>query len=660
MSAAPHSDEKKSEMLRTETKRPLRKRPTIAPAMPSKVALSLFSGAGGDTFGLEQAGWKVTHFSEFNETAVQTHLAAFPHSSLLLDSHGSKDIKKVPDATFEALNGKVDLIFAGFPCFVGGTLVLTNQGYKEIQNVTLEDKLLTHTGKFQSIINLQRKVYNGELYNIKLKYHPDAIACTEEHPFYVRERTKKWNNSLRKYEYSFGEPQWKNASKLSMDDYFGMVIDSEEDINSIIPDDVDTNHAINNNVAYALQRLYLRQGRIVSIEHDGDKYYIHTHDDDNAFIEGNYVWYAPSSITSAPIENEPVYNFEVETDNSYIVYNTIVHNCQGFSHAGKKRTDDPRNELVHEFVRATRLIQPTWIIGENVKGLLSRKGVYPANSKARPVIDIIRELFDKIGYKLTYRVIDATEVGVPQNRKRLIIIGHKGEKYPHIPWESLPTPAEPPTIRHILTPTLKGAIELPSSPYSPKSVAPHFWIKTTETAPTDKPHPNLVRLVGGIRNLSSKEKKEEGYEATEKVQYTEPAGLISFGVRKSGYHGQVLNPDGPSKTIICAYNQCPRLFVGLHNPAKDKYWVRCLTPEECGQIQGFPQDYPWQGAVKDKITQIGNAVPPPLATAIANLLSLTTFSDEPQEVEAPKKAAGGAGAKKADSESDDDSDEDDE
>ena len=47
--------------------------------------------------------------------------------------------------------------------------------------------------------------------------------------------------------------------------------------------------------------------------------------------------------------------------------------CQGFSHAGKKLPDDPRNTLFREFLRSTRLIKPKYIIGENVKGLLSRK-----------------------------------------------------------------------------------------------------------------------------------------------------------------------------------------------------------------------------------------------------------------------------------------------
>jgi DNA (cytosine-5)-methyltransferase 1 len=531
----------------------------ITTAAPQKNALSLFSGAGGDTCGLERTGWTVTHFSEFNPTAIQTHLAAFPSSTLLSAPDGTNDVKKVADATFVSLRGKADLIFAGFPCFVAGTQVLTNSGYKAIESVTLDDTLLTHTGAFQKIVNLQRKTIPAgtPLCRMKLPTSDRVIVGTEEHPFYVKE------------EHGCQVPQWKAFRDLTTADSCGMI--------------------------------------------HGD----------------TYVWTKPEWIQASVSEvAQPVYNFEVETDNSYIVENTIVHNCQGFSHAGKKRTDDPRNELVHEFVRATKLIQPTWIVGENVKGLLSRKGVYPPKTPARPIIDIIKELFEGIGYRLTYKVVDATEVGVPQLRKRLILIGHKGDLYPHVAWPTAPTPS--PTIRALLTPTLEGAVELPATPYKPAEQPPRFWISTTATAPTGTPHPNLLRLVAGIRNLSTKEKEATGLDPKEKVPFTETEGLISFGVRKGGYHGQVLDPDAPSKTIICAYNQCPRLFVGLHNAATGKYWVRCLTVEECGQIQGFPADYAWKGAHKDKIVQIGNAVPPPLAAAVAKMIAEARFEKSPQ------------------------------
>lgn len=387
-------------------------------------AISLFSGAGGDTLGIERAGYKVVAFNEFNEEATQTHKTVFTTSVLLTDPVSNKaDIKKVPDTVFIQYKGHVNLIFAGFP-------------------------------------------------------------------------------------------------------------------------------------------------------------------------------------------------------------------CQGFSHAGKKKADDSRNELVHEFARAARLVEPEWIIGENVKGLLARKGkdpAQPADAPLRPVIDIIKDLFERTGYKITYKVIDVTEVGVPQHRKRLIIVGHRGAQYPHMPWDTLTAASTPvqTSIRPFLENHLTNAMELPAL-YRPAEQSAQYWISTTETVASGTPHPNLDRLVRGIRNPSTKEKNAN---SNLPAQIVEPAGLISFGVRKGGYHGMIVNPDTACNTIICNYNLCPRLFVGLYNATTRTYWIRCMTPRELGQIQGFPADYAWQGPEKAQIAQIGNAVPPPLAERIVKSLERVVFKTTPQLVD---------------------------
>ena len=98
--------------------------------------------------------------------------------------------------------------------------------------------------------------------------------------------------------------------------------------------------------------------------------------------------------------------------------------CQGFSHAGKKLPDDPRNTLFREFLRSTKLIQPDYIIGENVKGLLSRK-----TSEGKLYIDVIQSEFNNIGYDIYYKVYMCSklDIGVPQNRERLIIVGIRKE-----------------------------------------------------------------------------------------------------------------------------------------------------------------------------------------------------------------------------------------
>jgi len=301
--------------------------------------------------------------------------------------------------------------------------------------------------------------------------------------------------------------------------------------------------------------------------------------------------------------------------------------CQGFSHAGKKDPTDPRNELVNEVIRVANIVQPTWIVFENVKGLMARYGTDPNTKLPRLVIDIIKDLFKRNGYNTTNKIIQVTDAGVPQKRQRLILIAHRStdsKLYPHIPWHRITSYPSIPTIRHILQPHLYNATEFTKVP---ADLDPRFWITTTATEPTGTPHPNLVRLVKGLRNASTKE-IDANPQITDLI--TEPNGLISFGKRSGGYHGEVLDPDQPSKTIICTYNLCPRLFVGLRNPSINKYWLRTLTPSELGQIQGFPADYPWQGTEKEAIIQIGNAIPPPLMERIVNALPFATFKEEEQ------------------------------
>jgi len=405
--------------------------------MLKPTALSLFSGAGGDTLGLEHAGWTVTAFSEFNRAAIQTHVANFPQSTLLTDQ-GSANIRELSNTVFHPYTDQTDLVFAGFP-------------------------------------------------------------------------------------------------------------------------------------------------------------------------------------------------------------------CQGFSHAGKKQETDPRNELVYEFVRVVDQVRPTWFIGENVSGLLAREAVDPKSQKRMPVIQIIQALFAEIHYTITWQVVYAPDYGVPQERKRLIILGHRNppdgpRTYPHYNWSSPPRPAgTPPVIRPLLEDTLEGAMVFPVAQI-PANLDEAIWIDTVHTVPTGTVHPNLRRLVQGIRNKSTKEIQAEKQAANplndlplppvtpaeRKQTVVVPGGLISFNKRSTGYHGQICHPDAPSKTIICTYGTCPRLFVGLRNKVAQQYFIRPFTLTELAQIQGFPRDYAFRGTDKEIITQIGNAVPPVLIAHLAATLSTVEFKPVPQ------------------------------
>ena len=661
-------------------------------------AISLFSGLGGDSLGMTKAGCKIIAYNELKPVFCKSHDANFPHSKLICEGKVN-DISKLKDETFVKYDGKTDIVFAGFPCFIKDTLVLTNNGYKEIQNVVIDDKLLTHTGKFQNLVNLQRKKYNGLLYDIKLKYNTEIITCTEDHPFYVRGKNKIWNNSLRKYEYSYSEAEWKNASLLTMNDMFGMVINSKEDIptfvfdkninksrtdtvsitldnpaqwftmgyfvasgksdkygcadvvwlnilkqfgkyahGKLIPEWVqnapknlvqefingymaadghvsekNSNRIVTvfHNLAYGLQRLYLKIGHIASIDktirsktnvNQRDTYQVTVYPNNqhnrSTFIEGNYVWYGPFKITTRETQNEAVYNFEVENDNSYIVYNTIVHNCQGFSKAGKKKEDDPRNTMFLEFLRVTKLTNPKMIIGENVKGLLSRKA-----TNGEMYIDIIVSEFDKIGYNVIYKVFKCEEYGVPQSRERLIILGIKKEN-PY-GWNlSFPNPLSlKPNMLSIVKYNMTGSVRVEPDWFKdiPAECILTDIADTTAYKSNNGGHPYLVSQIIADG--------EDCFYAGKQHEY-----LFSFGKRNSPIHCEIIDIRKPSKTIICTYEHQPRLFVPLKNASG--CYLRMLLPDELKLIQGFPSDYILCGSVKEQIIQIGNAVPPPLIKAI--------------------------------------------
>ena len=99
--------------------------------------------------------------------------------------------------------------------------------------------------------------------------------------------------------------------------------------------------------------------------------------------------------------------------------------CQGFSNAGKKSANDPRNTMFREFARIVDIVKPKIVIGENVKGLMSRK-----TSNGENYIDVITKVFEDLGYDVISKVMKCRDYGIPQDRERLIILGvARGQKY---------------------------------------------------------------------------------------------------------------------------------------------------------------------------------------------------------------------------------------
>lgn len=146
----------------------------------------------------------------------------------------------------------------------------------------------------------------------------------------------------------------------------------------------------------------------------------------------------PCKTLSANFPNTPIVNGDVR-DLTISDIKTLLGNkkslnvdllaggppCQGFSTAGLKDPDDPRNTLVGEFIRLVREIKPRAFIMENVPGLVSLHG--------GKLFNRILEEFDSTGYNIKYKVMKVADYGVPQMRRRLVVFGVKSGHVPDFP-----------------------------------------------------------------------------------------------------------------------------------------------------------------------------------------------------------------------------------
>lgn len=188
--------------------------------MKSIRVMSLFDGISCGKVALERAGIPVETYyaSEIDKYAIQITQKNYPNTIQL------GDVTKIDFTQFE---GKIDLLIGGSPCFVANTLVMTNTGFKPIQEIQVGDLVLTHNSRYRKVKKVGSKIVN-KIYKIKgLGF--DEILTTEEHPFYVRERYKKWNNERRCSERLFTYPTWIKAKDLKNNHFLASTFNSKQE-----------------------------------------------------------------------------------------------------------------------------------------------------------------------------------------------------------------------------------------------------------------------------------------------------------------------------------------------------------------------------------------------------------------------------------------------
>lgn len=193
--------------------------------------LSLFDGMSCgqiafDKLGIKFDGEENKYFaSEIKKIGIKVTKHNYPNTIHI------GDVTKVhyKDGVLYTENGeyktKIDMIIGGSPCFVAGTLVLTDKGFKNIEDIVAGDYVLTHTNTFQKVIVPMRKIAD-HIYRLKTMCSEDLLV-TEEHPFYVRKKYREWDKSIKKNLRKFEEPTWVAAKDLSKDHYVGIAINQE-------------------------------------------------------------------------------------------------------------------------------------------------------------------------------------------------------------------------------------------------------------------------------------------------------------------------------------------------------------------------------------------------------------------------------------------------
>jgi len=186
--------------------------------------IELFGGIGCQAKALENLNVEFEHYRlcDFDKYAVQSYNAI--HGTNFLPS----DITQITaeDLGIVETEKYCYIMTYSFPCFTADSLVLTSNGYKNINEIKIGDSVLTHTNTYQKVTNIFNNGFS-DIYSIK-GMAIDEIKTTNNHKFYVKQKYHEGHKWIRK----FTEPKWKEVKDLTKNDYLGISINQ----NSIIPE----------------------------------------------------------------------------------------------------------------------------------------------------------------------------------------------------------------------------------------------------------------------------------------------------------------------------------------------------------------------------------------------------------------------------------------
>ncbi|MGH2905902.1 MAG: DNA (cytosine-5-)-methyltransferase [Solirubrobacterales bacterium] len=313
--------------------------------------------------------------------------------------------------------------------------------------------------------------------------------------------------------------------------------------------------------------------------------------------------------------------------------------CQSFSTAGRKngwvKKGDPRNELWRQMLDVVKTLEPKAFLLENVPGLVYwKKGEFGAT--------ILKE-FDRLGYTVSNDILLAADYGIPQRRRRVFIVGLKGDKKFEFPkpthlggwrrdtldiWEA--KRKEQQLLPHIKLweaigdlPSVAGSKPKKSSKPDPGRATPYTRrmrgrrtspVADHDAIPIGVDHLELIRHVppGGTWRDIPPHLLPDRYRGMRRTDSTNLFGRLA--------------PDLPAYTITTQFHN---VTTGCYtHPYED----RALTVREAARIQSFPDSYVFEGNIQSRCRQVGNAVPPLLAQVLVTSIAEAIMGEEAAKV----------------------------
>lgn len=269
--------------------------------------------------------------------------------------------------------------------------------------------------------------------------------------------------------------------------------------------------------------------------------------------------------------------------------------CQGYSQKGQRKTiNDPRNFLFRYFVDVVKEVEPTYFVMENVPNLLtSEKGFFKNE---------LIKLFADLGYVVNAKVLCAADYGVPQNRYRAFIIGKRNSS------RAVVIPSES-SSRTSIWDAISDLNYLNSG--EGEEIMDYKKMPESE-------YQRIMRK--GSEQLFNHKATNHSKVALERLAMIPPKGgkeyLPKEHLTKSIYSGtwERMDADDVSVTITTRFD----------TPSSGKfthpYLDRAITVREAARIQSFPDTFHFYGTKTSQMKQVGNAVPPLLARAVAEAI----------------------------------------